>query len=634
MARRLPFAIAQTLTIAGFFIAAFILIGLLGAASSSSFRLEPHQSHALSQAFYYGIIAAALYIIIAALMLVTVWGAYSGHYDKEFRLTKSQRTLMLQTIMFMMYLLLGACIYTYIESWQYLDAVYWADFTLLTVGIGSPLTPSTHLGRSLLFPFAIGGIITVGLVVGSIRTMVLERAKAKMEARMTEKRRERVLKTKNDWKQTIKTGRFKTIKFDQDGLTEPERREQEFNLMRKIQNDSDNARRWMSLGASVIAACILWFIGAIVFWKSERSQDWSYFVALYFSYTSLLTIGYGDYQPQSCSGRPFFVFWSLLAVPTLTILISNMGDTVIKGFSDLTIWLGSITVLPGEGGIRESIKATTRRFRSQVFDRSDFRVDQPPGFLMHGSEEDEREREHKRRLRVDDVLARRVARHLEDEELNEATEAEKEGDMLERDIHFYHYILARELRNLMRDTNDSPPKQYDYSEWVYYLKLIGQDESNPELHRKPPIKPPNSKKDPDGNREERENVGVAGGEMRDPDTPPTADDKADTQDPTGQKHLKWSWLGTRSPLMGTKTESEWLLERLSAVLETELKRNGVKRGDNWNPQKPPISMTELVQEMRKKDAALKEKGRKNSDDDDVWDGSASADGSGETKKEQ
>lgn len=92
-------------------------------------------------------------------MLFTAWGAYKGHYDKEFQLTMSQRTLMLQTISFLVYLLAGAAVYSHIENWPFLDAVYWADFTLLTVGIGD-FSPMTHLGRGLLFPFAIGGIST------------------------------------------------------------------------------------------------------------------------------------------------------------------------------------------------------------------------------------------------------------------------------------------------------------------------------------------------------------------------------------------------------------------------------------------------------------------------------------------
>ena len=85
------------------------------------------------------------------------------------------------------------------------------------------------------------------------------------------------------------------------------------------------------------------------------TQQWDYFQGLYFSYTSLLTIGYGDIYPESNAGKPFFVFWSLLAIPSLTILISNMGDTIVKVIRDFALWIGSVTLLPSEG-FRASIK--------------------------------------------------------------------------------------------------------------------------------------------------------------------------------------------------------------------------------------------------------------------------------------
>lgn len=80
---------------------------------------------------------------------------------------------------FVIYLLLGALVFSKVEGWKYLDAVYWADVTLLTVGLGD-YSPKTRVGRGLLFPFAIGGILMVGLVVGSIRSLVLERGKEKV----------------------------------------------------------------------------------------------------------------------------------------------------------------------------------------------------------------------------------------------------------------------------------------------------------------------------------------------------------------------------------------------------------------------------------------------------------------------
>jgi len=569
MARRLSFAVAQSITIVGFFMSAFILIALVIVASSSIFRNAPAENHALSQAFYYAIIAAAIYCIIALLMVATVVGAYRGHYEKEFRLTVSQRTLMLQTISFMVYLLVGALIYKVIEDWNFLDAVFWADFTLLTVGIGGDLTPKTHLGRGLLFPYAIGGIVTVGLVVGSIRTLILERGKEKMEMRMTEKKRERTLKTINHEKHTIKTGWFKTMEYAQEGLTESQRREQEFKLMREIQERASSRRRWIALALSTMAAMTLWLVGAAIFWQTERQQGWSYFVSLYFAYTSLLTIGYGDFTVNSNSGRPFFVFWSLLAVPTLTILISNMGDTVVKAFSEFTIWVGSLTVLPGEEGIRATVKATLNNITGgKLLNTKDFRTDKPPGFLGHSAEP------HKKHTFEDSTIDR-VARHLEDEELAQAEEAEEHGEPLERDVKFYHYVLIRELRSVMKDAEASPPKQYSYDEWRYYLKLIGENEEDASRHRAPPVNPKhndNASDDDQGQKQEGDAVGTAAGI---------------------DQNLKWSWLGTRSPLMGSKSEAEWILEKLALQLENELKR---MQTPHQGLEQPPISM----RDMRKK----------------------------------
>jgi potassium channel subfamily K len=134
-------------------------------------------------------------------------------------------------------------------------------------------------------------------------------------------------------------------------------------------------------------------------------QGWSYFLSLYFAYTSLLTIGYGDYSPASNSGKAFFVFWSLLAVPTLTILISNMGDTVIKAFRDLTIWVGSLTVLPGENGLSSTLSVGLRRLKHGKLHPPD---EDGNGATAHGASEQR--------------LFDRLAENLEEDELKQAAE--------------------------------------------------------------------------------------------------------------------------------------------------------------------------------------------------------------------
>jgi potassium channel subfamily K, other eukaryote len=548
----MPKKISKVFSICSFnlrYVSFLSLTGLV-ACASGPLRLEPRSDHAFSQAYYYAIFAAMLYFLVASLMAVTVWGANKGHYDKEFQLTMSQRTLMLQTISFLVYLLLGAVIYSHIEGWQFLDALYWADYTLLTVGIGN-YAPKTNLGRGLLFPFAIGGIIILGLVIGSIRSLVLDRGKVKIGARIIEKERRRLVKNllkknkaqvlepvteENAPRSRVSTKPFKDCSLDY-ARAERKRREEEFQLMRSIQERAATKRRWASLIISGTTWIILWLAGAGVFEASEYRQNWSYFESLYFAYTSLLTIGYGDIYPQSNSGKPFFVFWSMLAIPSLTILISNMGDTIVKEIRDLTIWIGTLTVLPGEKGVLATLKESAHVLtRGRIFSGSVNEI--PPGFLGENNRRVGDDRESKRDTgSMDDsqTAGKEAGREVQQAEENGIT-----NDELPSSRRHYHSILIKEISQVMRHLNSSPPRKYTFDEWAWFLKLIGEDESSSDLHGSPTERP-----NLDGG-----DVGVA-----------KAGDGG---------RLKWSWVGDGSPLMGHKEEPEWVLERLTTRLDKEL----------------------------------------------------------------
>ena len=498
-------------------------------------------NHAFSQAFYYATFSAGLYFMVASLMVVTVIGAQRGHYEKEFKLTMSQRTLMLQTISFLVYLLSGAAVYARIEGWDYLDAVYWADFTLLTVGIGD-FSPQTHLGRGLLFPFAIGGIIILGLVVGSIRSLVLERGKAKLGARMVEKERRRLLQKLHN---KDRTDVLVPIKEKDSQTSERQRRREEFELMRRIQESASTKRKWTSLTVSGGTWFILWFAGAAIFRTCEG--DWTYFVSLYFSYTSLLTIGYGDFYPISYSGKAFFVFWSLLAIPSLTILISNMGDTIVKAIRDLTIWVGNFTVLPGEQGARAALKDTARKM-------SQGRILSPhkevPGGILGESQprDGDKEANGVQAAKNDpESAAQKAATDQAELEDKTAKEKGRNNGELPRSRKHYHSLLIAEISEVMGHLKSSPPRKYTFDEWAWYLKLIGEDESHAATHRKPLMKP---------TKDGKKRLATA------------MEKEADCEGEKGGK--QWSWIGHRSPLMGDTEEADWVLERLTKTLRREL----------------------------------------------------------------
>ncbi|KAH7346453.1 potassium channel-like protein [Rhexocercosporidium sp. MPI-PUGE-AT-0058] len=557
MARRVRFSIAQPVTIIGWYMSSFALIGLC-ACVSGPLIIEPKSSHAFSQAFYYAIFSAALYFIVASLMLITVWGASKGHYDKDFQLTMSQRTLMLQTISFLVYLLAGAAVFSHIEGWHFLDAVYWADFTLLTVGIGD-FSLSTDTGRGLLFPFAIGGIIIIGLVIGSIRSLVLERGKVKMSARMVEKERRRliaklekknkaaVLKPISSEQKPTSTSDNSTLTSQQNFKNERERREREFTLMRQIQARAHTRRLWTSLTISGVVWLALWFAGAAVFYASEsHPQSWTYFASLYFAYTSLLTIGYGDIYPVSNAGKAFFVFWSLLAVPSLTILINNMGDTIVKGIRDLTLWIGNFTVLPGEKGIKASVREGVSKVSREKIAVGGVE-EMPPGLLGESEKRDGDDFSEATARNDPESAAQRERGSATNQETRKATKYGENSHELPKSKKEYYVILVKEIGKVMRHLKSSPPKKYSFDEWAWYLKLIGEDEGSGETHRRPLRRP----------RADGEGLGMVG-------------ERQEGEEGDGDERVEWSWVGNRSPLMGGKEEAEWVLERLVKKLEREL----------------------------------------------------------------
>lgn len=218
--------------------------------------------------------------------------------------------------------------------------------------------------------------------------------------------------------------------------------------MRAIQRSTTTWKRWTALAISVTAFGILWCIGAVVFWQAEqKAQSMTYFEALYFCYVSLLTIGYGDFAPKSNLGRAFFIVWSLIAVPTMTILISDMGDTIINNFNEGTNSLAELTVLPKAGVWRSLIDRmpALRHFLESRKDRQEIEKRLERGFETGPMEGDGEPP-------TLDELAAEDATHPSDFDL-----ARK---------------LAQAIRRVANDIKEEPGKSYKYEEWVDYTRLI------------------------------------------------------------------------------------------------------------------------------------------------------------------
>ena len=195
---------------------------------------------------------------------------------------------------------------------------------------------------------------------------------------------------------------------------------------------------------------LLWCVGAVGFWQAEqKSQNLTYFQALYFCYVSLLTIGYGDLSPSSNAGKPFFIVWSLVAVPTMTILISDMGNTVIASFKRGTFTLADWTVLPKAGLWRAFLEKHPWLLN----------------WLQKKAKEAEEAEEEKR-------VAQGFPVGPGPDEVPSPPTIEQIAALEVIDEHALARKLGVAIRKTANDLRADPPKRYEYEEWAEYTRLI------------------------------------------------------------------------------------------------------------------------------------------------------------------
>ena len=587
--KRVRYIVALPATIILFILASGILIGITVAME---IYVPPGKGQVYSQGYWNAVIAACLYAFNAGILMINMVGYFLGHYPQHFTLTDEQRNLILQTMMFFIWLGGGAAVFARTQGWSYPDALYFCDVTVLTIGFGD-IVADNDVGRGLIFPFSVGGTVILGLMVSSIHKFAGELSKDKVLRKHVESRRINTLSRavtaeEDDEKRAhlerqfvdhhrpsisspvpdpkiqadldeaaarnrqiqfsdatkVDTARDEDLPTPGQFMTSPTRtgwmrntmriiaapvmvptkvlirmgtktqkalimREEKdrFDQMRKIQHDAGQFKKWYALGISTTMFALLWCVGAVVFWQVEHeTQGLSYFEALYFCYVSLLTIGYGDLSPKSNAGKPFFVVWSLIAVPSMTILVSDMGDTVIASFKRGTFKLADFTVLPKAG------------LWHDVMNRHQW-------LLRWWTRKVEKHRK-KKGLAVGPVadqgldLFTPTIDDLANEDLSEGQLTKK---------------LAFAIRRCADDLCHSPGKKYAYEDWAEFTRLIRF-----------------TKMDVSTLQQDEDQEGI----------------------------VEWGWLDEDSPMLSEQTESEWVLDRLCESLLRLLKKNKLGNVDS------------------------------------------------------
>jgi potassium channel subfamily K, other eukaryote len=80
-----------------------------------------------SQGYWHAVMASILYLVGSAMLVGNMIGYFKGHYPQHFELDDDQRTLILQTMMYFLWLAGGAGVFCRLEGWTYPDALYYVD---------------------------------------------------------------------------------------------------------------------------------------------------------------------------------------------------------------------------------------------------------------------------------------------------------------------------------------------------------------------------------------------------------------------------------------------------------------------------------------------------------------------------
>ena len=312
--QRIRYIIALPATIICWYLATGFLIGITVSMEIYTPPQRPFQTY--TQGFWYAIAAAALYLLCSMLLMINMFGFFLGHYPDNFALTDSQRTLILQTMVFFIWLAGGAAVFMKIEqdagqNWDFANSLYFCDVTVLTVGFGD-FYPTTNLGRGIVFPFAVGGIVTLALIVGSIYKFMRELGEENIVMKHTNRMRQRTVDhtvttsfdlrqrehSRNTKKRSLAAGRPKISAPTQPRMMRtamtvkrvttfpnairPNKKSRvillkeekdRFNAMRRIQQKSRKYRRWLALLFSTSAFGVLWCVGAVVFWHVSHTSN-------------------------------------------------------------------------------------------------------------------------------------------------------------------------------------------------------------------------------------------------------------------------------------------------------------------------------------------------------------------------
>lgn len=195
------------------------------------------------------------------------------------------RDIYLQVFAAVVYYMIGIVIFTHLENWTFVDALYYITISITTVGYGDiyPTKDGARLFAIFYIPF---GIIII-FTYGSFKVLeMLERRKQATMMKLIHNQRKSKQSTGSEYdtKEVIKT---------------------------------------LSMALMMVTGI---YILAVIFYYNV--EHWSLIECSYWTLMTLLTVGYGDFVPSSNPSKIFTCVYIVLALFCITLLATSIANVV------------------------------------------------------------------------------------------------------------------------------------------------------------------------------------------------------------------------------------------------------------------------------------------------------------------
>lgn len=312
--KKIRYTYCQVISISGWGIACIILTVLIIVYHVWFYANNYDERYIIGEGFWFAVVTVVLHFFNFLMLLLNECGFLLNKYKPVFNIDKVQETLIVQTIAMGVWLIVGAAIFTRFLNIGLGDSFFYCIVSIVTIGDQSVVSDKNVGAQTLTSVWIVFGLVMFGLIVTSVRQMMLDFSSSTLYWHRMESMRRSLLKAHQDEKKIKETNH------------------DTFNLIKNIQKWSYTIQGIFELTISLIIFMITLMCGALAI---ALLESWSYKSTVYFCFFNLMTLGQGDQAPMTPGGKTLFCAWALAAIPVMTILVSTSSDFV---FSKLTMY--------------------------------------------------------------------------------------------------------------------------------------------------------------------------------------------------------------------------------------------------------------------------------------------------------